>query len=191
MKKRFIPVFGLFTCLFPFIVNAEVKTCSDKLEQIKSTVASADTWGNIRNSDGSLKKESSNLIVIGLEANKGKFFTLTTVPKVLLKDSSDKEYCKTKLKDSTSSPIVFGPRFFKSLDELQSWVGDLSKGSGEDGEKLYEICDKSCSPSYAYMIKEDLGNKKFEANVSILCGLPRDKGDNKYSLELWCGEKTY
>ncbi len=190
-KKILLKVlsFTAFTQITLLNCEAENKNCGNEISIIKTEVASAGTWENVRNSPGSLRKESSNLISLGVSSAPGAYFSLTTTPKALLKDSSDQSYCEKKLEESKKKPITFGPRIFKSLEDLQSWVGELSKGSGTDGEKLYDICDKSCSPVYTYNIKEDLVAKKFEASVSALCGLPRDKDDNKYNLELWCGKK--
>ena len=66
---------------------------------------------------------------------------------------------------TANQSFKFGPKLFATLAELNSWVGDFSQGKGTDGETLYKLCPRSCSPDYKYSIRKD-NSGRFLVSVS-------------------------
>ena len=181
LSKYIFPFF-----IVSFLCNSLSAQEICKKEAIYKKTATASTWENLRNNQGSLKFETSRIIKKGLsELNNDKLY-IKSIPKEFLLNSNDHDYCNQKLSETGSAPLRFYPTAFSSVDELNSWVGDFSQGSGEEGKKLYKSCDKSCSPQYEYIISKEKEKIKLEALVT--CGLPRNKDNNEYLLIASCGQ---
>ena len=84
---------------------------------------------------------------------------------------------ETETKDN---PLRFASRAFETVDALNDWIMDFSQGLGEDGELLYKQCSSNCSPRYTFLIVEQ--RTGFEVKTEVLCGLARDKSDNRYRI---------
>lgn len=161
--------------------------CQSAVTTLEKTEATASTWDNMRNKKGSLRFETDRLLKQGLSNLSSETkVVVESKPKKFLASSSDATYCKKKIKETKSSPLIYTGKIFSSQDDLSSWISDFSQGNGDEGKDLYKKCDRSCSPQYSYEIKETK-SKKLNLKASVICGLPRDKGDNMYSLSVSCG----
>lgn len=182
MKK--LALITNFAVLFfgkSLIYSQDLVLCKNNINEIK-TSASASTWDNLRNKQGSLKFETGKILTSGLNnILVNSTISITSVPNKFLLDSSDNEYCSNKLTSSKSNPLNFSPDIFNSIDEANSWIGNFSQGKGKEGEDLYIKCDRSCSPQYTYQVKK-LEAGKIEVKALVICGLPRDKDDNLYNI---------
>jgi hypothetical protein len=162
--------------------------------------ASADTFKNIRSADGSLKAESKKMVERALQDVDGKRpagfscaagcsvrseVIFIVRPAQYQTDYSDEEHCAALLKETSGAAISFPKKSFtgeSSVEDLTEWIGQFSQGKGEEGSKLYDKCDKSCSPSFRYSIdKTDSGISLLPSSV---CGHARDKSDNNYDLSV-------
>jgi len=86
-----------------------------------------------------------------------------------------------QLHDSTSTqPLTFDGRTFATLEELGEWVGDFTRGRGEDGEELYRRCDGKCSPTYLWVISRS--EERFVVATEVTCGHARNRESNQYDL---------
>ena len=164
--------------------------CKNEAAKIESTQATASTWANLRNSDGSLKRETDKLLSKGFNLLSDEtIISISSKPAKYLSKHSDNEYCEKKLIETEKTPIIFSDKKFSSFEELNNWIADFSQGKGEEGKELYSICDKSCSPQYIYNI-EKVENNLLKVDAIVICGLVRDKNDNMYNLELTCSPKS-
>lgn len=160
--------------------------CSTGIEIKK--LASASSWANLRNSKGSLSFEINEILNSGLkDLSQDQKLVINSVPNKTLSNSNDNDYCKSKLDKTTQKKITYSPKSFASVDDLNDWIGDFSQGDGKEGSDMYKKCDRSCSPQYQYSIAKDANDLKLE--VEVICGLPRDKDDNQYSVVAQCVAK--
>ena len=192
-----------FLLLSPMIFSpvAGAEDCSSgwSEQKIESIEATADSWPNLRNYPGSLKFESNRLLTgaakqvgtavpasircpVGCKPAERATIKYLTIPAKFRSDNSDAERCKALLEQTTKSPFSYKDRRFSSIDELASWFGDFSNGSGADGKDLYARCDGDCSPQYHTTIRPSSAGYSLDADV--ICGAARDKSDNKYNLTL-------
>ena len=152
------------------------------------TLATASSWANLRNNKGSLKYETTQILTSGLKSlTEHQKLLIKSTPNKLRKDSNDKQYCQNKFDQTSKSPLKYSPKLFDNVGELNEWIGDFSQGDGEEGSKMYSACDRDCSPRYQYSITTADG--KLKLNAEVICGLPRDKDDNQYSLVAQCVSK--
>lgn len=105
--------------------------------------------------------------------------TFESLPSKILQGYSDSEKCESYFQKSKQDPITYEHNF-SAVDDLVSWVQELSKGNGVDGEDLYRRCDGACSPRYYYSI--DLVSRPFSIKAKIICGHARDKSENMYNI---------
>lgn len=84
---------------------------------------------------------------------------------------------ETETKDN---PLRFDSRVFDTVDALNDWIMEFSQGRGKDGELLYKQCSSNCSPRYTFLIAEQRAG--FEVKTEVLCGLARDKSNNRYRI---------
>lgn len=85
------------------------------------------------------------------------------------------------LEESTSiKPMQFGPNVFPSVDALNKWINDFTRGKGDDGEKLYDACGANCSPRYTFYIGRN--GEELTVKSDVLCGLARDKAEDNYKV---------
>ncbi len=157
----------------------------------KDILASASTWDNLRNNENSLKFIISKLIKSATKGRDKGSFILFSRPNKVLTDYSDQQYCLDKKSKTTSSKLEFSSPTLEGDDALNAWIGDFSQGKGEAGNKLYDLCDKSCSPSYEYRIdfssstkKDKDGSLSYGVKALVICGEARDKDDNQYILNI-------
>lgn len=178
MKKIF---FLLSLTIFPNItVGQEICTT-----ETYKKIATANTWDNLRNNKGSLKFETGIILKKGLQEINDNRLRLSSIPSSFESNSSDIGYCQNKLSDTKKNPLKYSPPPFTSIEDLNTWVSDFSRGSGSEGEDLYAKCDKSCSPQYLYEISKTK-NDLIELEAIVTCGLPRNKEENKYILTASC-----
>ncbi len=167
-----------------------LEECKLKAHELLRTEGSAGTWDNLRNNKGSLRYETNELLSSGLTVlDPETSITITSEPKKYIREHKDANYCKTKLDETSKTPIVFSNKKFKTSEELNSWIADFSQGKGKEGRELYKKCDKSCSPQYSYLINKD-ETEDLMVNASVVCGLARDKDDNTYLLKLSCSPRA-
>ncbi|HMO16522.1 MAG TPA: hypothetical protein PKA63_01840 [Oligoflexia bacterium] len=160
--------------------------CSISGEELGRSKATASTWANLRNNEGSLKYETEKLLQKGLPEDISEVeIHLISVPNKFLSDYGDETYCNKMLEETQNNPIIYSGRKFNTVDNLQKWIGELSQGEGADGKDLYKKCDKSCSPQYKYKITR-INDSGFSVDAEIICGPARDKNDNMYELVMNC-----
>jgi hypothetical protein len=163
---------------------------------IRSTLASASFFANIRNSDDSIRFRMDELLTQAKAAAHERYTQESTCrrdctnavvavlfsssPNKTLADYDETSTCQQIYEKTFKSPIVYDKRSFDSEDAAKDWYNDLTQGDGTDGEDLYEKCPGKCSPSYSTTAYEDAG--KFIVTTSIVCGHARDKDDNQYRL---------
>jgi hypothetical protein len=101
-------------------------------------------------------------------------------PTAYLADDQQRDVCRRFENETTSHPLTFNQREFRSVDELNEWIVAFSQGRGEDGRLLYELCSSNCSPRYTFLIAEQ--NSGYAVKAEVLCGLARDKSNDVYRL---------
>ncbi|MCC6933591.1 MAG: hypothetical protein IT292_10100 [Deltaproteobacteria bacterium] len=165
-------------------------------EELEKVIASANPFYNSINAQGSLSYESQRLlaeaqILKQTHTAKSKCtdscllakdvdILFTTVPNKLQSNYAERNKCLEMQNKTTASPFLFTPESFEDTEAFGAWFSDFSRGNGQDGKKLYELCPGACSPRYSTLIRPI--NQKLKAEVSVICGEARDKMDNKYQL---------
>lgn len=163
---------------------------------IRSTLASAGFFANIRNSDDSIRFRMDELLAQAKAAAKERYAQESTcrrdctnaVVAVIFSSSPNKTLaaydetstCEQLSTKTQKAPIVYENRSFDSEQAAKDWYNELTQGDGTDGEDLYEKCPGRCSPTYSSTAYEESG--KFIVTTSIICGHARDKDDNQYQL---------
>ena len=103
-----------------------------------------------------------------------------SVPSEVLTEYDGNDKCE-QLHDRTSAqPLTFDGRTFASLQEMSEWVGQFTRGKGEDGAELYRLCDGRCSPSYLWIISRS--GERYDVTTEVTCGHARNKESNQYDL---------
>jgi hypothetical protein len=184
------------------IVVAEQDVCEQHFRNIpiKSITASASIWSNYRNKPGSINFESNaifhsakdqatslvppaNFCPKGCKQSRYAVMLFSTSPLKFRDNYSDSARCNVLYAESSKEPYVYKNTEITTIDGLNTWIGDLSQGNGEQGEDLYAKCDGSCSPRFEYTIsKNENSDEKYTVQASIVCGPARDKDDNQYTL---------
>jgi len=103
-----------------------------------------------------------------------------SVPAVVLDAYDEAEKCERLLDQTSRQPYRFGDRQFDSIDDLGDWIGLFTRGKGEDGQRLYRLCDGRGSPSYVWVISHEAD--RLVVNAEVTCGHARDRDDNRYEL---------
>lgn len=187
LQRILLPLFLCFaTVCSGSPVSAETPKCKANDKEIGRVVATASTWSNLRNSEGSLKYETGRLLKAALPEDAEGSVILSSTPSKFLESYSDQQYCKEKFDETRTAPITYKGRTFSDIDELQDWIGEFSQGDGKEGKDLYRKCDRSCSPRYKYRI-ERLKDGPYKIDAEVVCGPARDKDDNTYELVMHCG----
>ena len=101
-------------------------------------------------------------------------------PTAYLKDDQQRDECRKFENETTSRPLTFNQREFRSVDDLNEWIMAFSQGRGEDGRLLYQLCSSNCSPRYTFLIAEQ--NSGYAVKAEVLCGLARDKSNDVYRV---------
>jgi hypothetical protein len=193
-------VAGAFVCALICISCAIAQSpCSPPQQDIsiRSTLASAGFFDNLRNSDDSIRHQMDQLLSVSetkaRELGQQKSpcrssscespvvaVVFASTPNMALPEYEDSPSCQRLLEATQQQPIVYGNRQFDTQDDAEEWYNDLTQGDGADGEDLYSRCPGQCSPSYSSVIYRKSG--KFVITTSIICGHARDKDDNQYRL---------
>lgn len=101
-------------------------------------------------------------------------------PTAYLADDQQREVCQKFESETSSHPLTFNQREFRSVAELNDWIMAFSQGHGEDGRLLYELCSSNCSPRYTFLIAEQ--NAGYAVRAEVLCGLARDRSNDVYRM---------
>jgi len=164
---------------------------------IRTTLASAGFFDNLRNSDDSIRHQMDQLLsqseTRARELGQQKSpcvssscgsavvaVVFSSAPNLTLPEYEDSPACQKLLEATQQQPIVYKGREFDTQDDAEEWYNDLTQGDGIDGEDLYNRCPGQCSPSYSSVIYRS--GDKFIITTSIICGHARDKDDNQYRL---------
>lgn len=164
---------------------------------IRSTLASAGFFDNLRNSDDSIRYQMDQLLSqsetrareLGQQKSPCRSSScgspivavvFSSTPNKTLPEYEDSSACQKLLEATQQQPIVYSNRQFDTQSDADSWYNDLTQGDGTDGEDLYNRCPGQCSPSYSSVIYRRDG--KFIITTSIICGHARDKDDDQYRL---------
>ena len=171
-----------FLLVFLIILSANTgfAQCSGQIQ-----IASAGTWDNLRNTKDSLKFKTTEIIEQATKNKSSANFSINSTPNKFLTNYSDKEYCEQKLQQTSGDKrLVYDSAKLNSAEEVSKWISGFSQGSSTEGKKLYDTCDKSCSPIYEYKVSFE--NNTYKIKALVTCGHARDKGDNKYKLKAIC-----
>lgn len=191
---------GAVVCALTWITGVLAQSPCTPPQQdisIRTTLASAGFFDNLRNSDDSIRYQMDQLLsqseVRARELGQQKSpcrsascgspvvaVVFTSAPNLTLPEYEDSPSCQKLLEATRHQPIVYKDREFDTQDEAKEWYNDLTQGDGTDGEDLYNRCPGQCSPSYSSVIYRARG--KFLVTTSIICGHARDKDDNQYRL---------
>lgn len=165
--------------------------------QMESQVATASTFANWMRREGSIRFESRrmfeeakahyrsgdmpvNFCPENCQVARAPKLIFTSVPNKFKTEYGDAEKCEAYLKKTRSEPLTYTQILEPEVDALADWIGDFSQGDGDEGEKMYEDCDGSCSPQFSYDIR--LRRDKLEVTADVVCGPARDKDDNTYTI---------
>jgi hypothetical protein len=164
---------------------------------IRTTLASAGFFDNLRNSDDSIRFQMDQLLSqsetraseLGQQGppcassacgSPVVAVVFSSTPNMSLPEYEDSPSCQKLLEATRQQPIVYENREFETREDAEEWYNDLTQGDGADGEDLYNRCPGQCSPSYSSVIFRK--GSKFIITTSIICGHARDKDDNQYRL---------
>ncbi len=101
-------------------------------------------------------------------------------PVAFLADDKQNAECIAFEDQTRDDPMRFDSKSFASVTELNEWIMAFSQGRGDDGKALYARCSSNCSPRYTFVIAaQDTG---FKVDTEVLCGLARDKANDKYLI---------
>lgn len=200
-KMRYILTLLLVT--FPLLIaNAALADSADKCSGIEkvvkqeSTLATASFFANERDQAGSIRYESgamlekaenkissaqkpTELCPAGCQISDKPEVIFKAVPNKFLSDYSDYDKCQKLLEETEKTPFKYNEQF-SSIDQIESWFSDFSRGKGEDGKDMYDKCSGKCSPQYKLIISKESG--KYSLDADVVCGHARDKKDNQYEL---------
>ena len=101
-------------------------------------------------------------------------------PLAFLPNEKQNQVCLDFEETTKTKPMQFGPKTFPSLEGLNTWISDFTRGNGDDGKKLYEACSSNCSPRYTFFIEKDA--EQLTVTSDVLCGLARDKDEEFYQI---------
>jgi len=172
--------------------------CSGVVKDVKqaSTLATAAFLANEENKEGSIRYESSAMLEksenkAGAAQKPADFCPadcrMSEKPEVVFKAASNKfltdysqyDKCQKLLEETQKTPFEYNEQF-SSLDQIEKWFSDFTRGKGEDGKDLYSKCSGDCSPQYELIITKESGKLSLDADV--ICGHERDKKDDHYEL---------
>ena len=189
---------GLFGCLLSGVMTAfaagektgidDFKECvsAPEIKLLASETASAGYVTNILSRPGSIRVASNRMLTSALDTAKSKqptpLIIFTSTPELSKKSGEDDQMCARHQKDTEKHPLEFEDKHFATADELTEWIMDFTRGKGEDGKSLYELCPGNCSPRYTWWIEPMTSGMKVRSHV--VCGLPRDRDGNKYHLTI-------
>ncbi len=180
-------------------IAEEAKKCSSFVKDIniESNLATASVIANKLNKVGSIRFETSHMLeeaeknVLKVEKPtdlcpsncdlpKEPIVVFKSVPNEFLSHYDESEKCGKLQEETEKNPLSYNNKDFPTLQSLEDWFGDFTRGKGADGKDLYERCSGKCSPQYECIISRN--DDKFLLDAQVLCGQARDKNDNKYVL---------
>jgi hypothetical protein len=173
-------------------------TTSRTLVEMKD--ASAGFFSNFRGAEGSIKYQSGAILKRALAIQKDlkppqlscplacvrsstSSIEFVARPREFNKEHEENEKCLRYFMQTTGRPLTWLQAPFGDFDEFSRRFSDFSQGSGPAGEELYRKCDGACSPQYRILISQVTSGLGYLADVYVVCGQPRDKDDDMYSLE--------
>ncbi len=173
---------------------AAPELCAATATQLADTFGSVGVLANLRRSDGSIRAVAQDLLAAALEqlrqvtpscpggCGAGESTIVYTVrPTAYLDADRQRSECRQYERETSASPLRFADHEFDSLDALNEWIMDFSRGKGADGKALYGACASNCSPRYTFLIKPRDGTT-LTLDAEVVCGLARDKKVSEYSL---------
>jgi hypothetical protein len=196
-------ILTLLLVMFPILIaNMAVADSGDKCSGVEkvvkqeSTLATASFFANERDQAGSIRYESgamlekaesnvgtaqkpADLCPAGCQISEKPEVIFKAVPNKFLSDYSDYDKCQKLLEETEKTPFSY-TEHFSSIDQIESWFSDFSRGKGEDGKDMYNKCSGKCSPQYELIISKE--GSKLTLNAEVICGHERDKKDNQYEL---------
>lgn len=191
--------FALCTALLNPVGSAAVAAADSCAAAVTETTLT-DTFGsvgvlaNLRGSDGSIRAVAQDLLAAALEQQRlaipscpngcsGGESTIVykVLPTAYLNTDRQRSECRQYERETSASPLRFTDHEFDSLDALNEWIMDFSRGKGADGKALYAACASNCSPRYTFLIKPRDGTTLM-LDAEVVCGLARDKKETQYSL---------
>jgi hypothetical protein len=164
---------------------------------LESSIATAGVWANLRKRADSVRTESKRL----LGEAEGRIATaqppddlcpascetpitpqiiFSTLPTEFLQVYEQSDKCERLLQTTSKTPLTFDPLTFDSLDQLNDWVYEFTRGKGAQGQELYRRCDGKCSPQYLWTISRS--GEKLTIETEVTCGHARDRDVNRYAL---------
>ncbi|MCB1198606.1 MAG: hypothetical protein KDK51_09550 [Deltaproteobacteria bacterium] len=162
------------------IAHATCDIHNDLTEQ-KPVQATAQYWSNARNQAGSIRFEISQMLHGFFDGQEtATQAIIQAIPQKFLTDYNQSETCQALLEETQQQPLVFSPSSFPSIDALQEWIVQFSRGRQKDGKALYRQCPGKCSPQYHYQI--DRQSAGFTVTSYIICGHARDKKSDMYDI---------
>jgi hypothetical protein len=173
--------------------------CSSYIRDVKaeSSLASASMLANVQNKKGSIRfvtREMLNKAEKNL-ANTEKptdlcpsdcklpdlpLIIFQSVPNNFLANHDQHEKCKTLQDETEENPFTYSDKEFDTMQALENWFSNFSRGKGRDGKNLYERCDGKCSPQYKNIISSQ--DNRLILTAEVVCGQARDKKDNNYEI---------
>lgn len=161
---------------------------------LTQTSASVGMFANLRGSDGSIRAVAQDLLTAALEQQRGATLqcpggctdaatsiVYQVLPTAYLNDNRQRAECQQYERETSANPLRFAVHEFDSLEALNEWIMDFSRGKGADGKALYAACASNCSPRYTFVIKPR-GGTRLQLEAEVICGLARDKNVTQYSL---------
>jgi hypothetical protein len=149
---------------------------------------------NLRGSDGSIRAVAKDLLAAALEQQRATTqscpggcaggdpaIVYKVLPTAYLNADRQRAECQQHERATSAEPLRFAKRGFSSLDDLNEWIMDFSRGKGDDGKALYAACASNCSPRYTFLI-EPTDGATLMLETEVVCGLARDKKVTQYSL---------
>ena len=209
-KPRIAPKFYILICALLILTplgwlsaEATEPNCTSFFwdEPFESKSATAAFFANYRESAGSISFESKEIFgraetkapslpkqdkncPPGCSLRDIPYLLFQSSPSKFLSEYKDRQHCTSLHTLTSKQPLRYITGEITSVEDLSSWIGQLSQGKGRDGKDLYARCDRSCSPRYEYLItKLKRGDINYIATASVICSDARDKDDNMYELK--------
>lgn len=205
MKYVYLSAFLFLTASCAALAEEKIATGGPRCEEhthdipVATVAASASFYANFFNRAGSISFESNEIFEKAKDQTptlkapenlcphycflpESAVFVFRSTPQLFLSDSEDSAHCERLFRATSRKPLRY-MKSVASIDELNEWIGDLSRGNGDEGEDLYEKCDASCSPRYEYAIATKRGIAGYEVRAAVVCGPARDRENNLYNLE--------
>ncbi len=163
-------------------------------QQLTETFGSVGVFANLRGQPGSIRAVAAQLLTEALNASPQDDTTCpvgcepgpaTIVYKVqptaFLSETKQRQICLGFERRTIKKPLHFPKKRFASVDDLNEWIMDFSRGKGPEGKQLYQLCASNCSPRYTFLI-DSSHDGAYHVASEVICGLARDRSNKRYSL---------